>query len=490
MKHYRDGNEILAVKYINKAIDLIPKLSEFYIVKSRIDSVDKLENINQSINLATKDEDQGLFFFEQGLYYQSHGLYSEALLSYKNALKLINNKSLINIVNKSLNNVCYILKEEKTSNSIKIDSSDCSIQSQIDNSHIESSSTDTISRSVVSVPYEYLWWLGHRNKSLELTYPASAKVIEGFKVLDGYGNPNITIAISDNGIDIYNPDINSKIRDPWDFWNNSPIFLSDPNYVNGTPLASLVVSPNNGFICGVAPVARFMPLNGVGYSAKYMNTFFNYCIEKKADVIICNWVKTDTAYKLDLEKKTIITNALQKGRNGKGCIIIYPVGDDGDEEINQFAQHPDIIAVASSTSEDLHADYSNMGENITICAPSSGGEFSLIASKASWDDGIIGEIGVNRWYDDGIEKEYLNRHFGGTSASAGIVGGICALILSANPNLTPKEIKQILIQTADKIGNPSDYDKNGYSKKYGFGRVNAAKAIQKALDIVDNKRKK
>ena len=60
------------------------------------------------------------------------------------------------------------------------------------------------------------------------------------------------------------------------------------------------------------------------------------------------------------------------------------------------------------------------------------------------------------------------------------MAGICALILSANPDLTAKEVKDILQKTADKIGSPSEY-RNGHSVKYGYGRVNAGRAVAEAL---------
>ena len=45
--------------------------------------------------------------------------------------------------------------------------------------------------------------------------------------------------------------------------------------------------------------------------------------------------------------------------------------------------------------------------------------------------------------------------------------------------MTAKEVKDVLIKTADKIGNPAEYV-NGHSLKYGYGRVNADKAVAEA----------
>ena len=64
------------------------------------------------------------------------------------------------------------------------------------------------------------------------------------------------------------------------------------------------------------------------------------------------------------------------------------------------------------------------------------------------------------------------------------MAGICALILSVNPELTAKEVKDILMKTADKVGNPAEYV-NGHSVKYGAGRVNADRAVAEALRRLD-----
>ena len=47
-----------------------------------------------------------------------------------------------------------------------------------------------------------------------------------------------------------------------------------------------------------------------------------------------------------------------------------------------------------------------------------------------------------------------------------------------NPNLSVPELKESLASSSDKIG--SGYHSKGFSKKFGFGRINSAKAVQAA----------
>lgn len=73
-------------------------------------------------------------------------------------------------------------------------------------------------------------------------------------------------------------------------------------------------------------------------------------------------------------------------------------------------------------------------------------------------------------------KDYPFSGLSGTSMSCPMVTGSIALMLEANPNLTPQEIKDIIIQTADTNINsgtcPNDI--------WGFGTINTYEAVRKA----------
>jgi subtilisin family serine protease len=334
--------------------------------------------------------------------------------------------------------------------------------------------------------FGHMWHLQNNgrvpdNSSVRLKIGADAKVLEAWKLLDGYGNPNIVVAVIDNGFDLTHPDLNTKVVKPWDLWTNSPqLMQGDPAFTHGTPCAGVAIAPFNGGICGSAPVARFMPLSGTGFSIESTESMFNYVIRNGAHVVSCSWGTVDSHFQLGPDKIAAIAKAAREGRGGKGCVICFAAGNEDVDYLNYYGAHPDVICVGASTSDDEHADYSNRGRELTVVAPSNG-SWPILSTRANWDEGIPGEVGAAKWYyGDGIDRGARYQHFGGTSSATPLVAGICALILSANPNLTAREVKQILIQTADKIGSPSEYS-NGHSLKYGFGRVNAYKAVQEAL---------
>ena len=70
----------------------------------------------------------------------------------------------------------------------------------------------------------------------------------------------------------------------------------------------------------------------------------------------------------------------------------------------------------------------------------------------------------------------------GTSFAAPHIAGTAALVLQKNPQLTPNELKSILMTTSDVISN--EYDERFPVEVAGTGRINAAKAIDSELIII------
>jgi subtilisin family serine protease len=317
---------------------------------------------------------------------------------------------------------------------------------------------------------------------------ADAKVVDAWNRLGNAGSEKVTIAIIDNGFDLTHPDLYNKIVKPYDLWNQSAqIIQGDPRFTHGTPCASVALAAANGKgIIGAAPNAKFMPISGTSFSIRATEEMFEKAVQNGADIISCSWGTTDPNFAPGPLKEAAISKAARKGRNGKGCIILFAAGNDDFDYLSFYATHPDVIAVGASTSQDKHATYSNRGRELTLVAPSNG-DWPIIAARANWDEGThLRGNGAFRYWADGKSRGAAYKHFGGTSSSTPLVAGICALMLSANPDLTAKEVKNILTRTADKIGSPSEYV-NGHSVKYGYGRVNADKAVAEAIRLRDQK---
>jgi hypothetical protein len=81
--------------------------------------------------------------------------------------------------------------------------------------------------------------------------------------------------------------------------------------------------------------------------------------------------------------------------------------------------------------------------------------------------------------------EFNGRTYGfgslsGTSMSAPFVSGVAALVLQANPYLTPAQVKEILTSTAYE----DQFTAESGINRFGYGKVDAYHAVRKALTLV------
>ncbi|MEM6380040.1 MAG: S8 family serine peptidase, partial [Bacteroidota bacterium] len=104
-----------------------------------------------------------------------------------------------------------------------------------------------------------------------------------------------------------------------------------------------------------------------------------------------------------------------------------------------------------------------------------------------WTTDRSGRAGYNQGManDGDLAGDYTNS-FGGTSSSCPGVAGVVALMLAANPNLTWQEVRMIIKNSCDKIDAEfGDYDASGHSPFYGYGKINAGKALENSLQSLD-----
>lgn len=338
------------------------------------------------------------------------------------------------------------------------------------------------------------------------------------------GSRSVVIAVSDDGFDLSHPDLQGlgKIVEPRDLRSEDsvplPIEAADNH---GTACAGLAIGEENREgIVGVAPGCSFMPIQTTGFlDDESIEGIFQWAMEKGAAVISCSWSPAAVRFPLSLRQRNALTQAATQGRGGKGCVIVFsagnanrPVSGTVDEKswpnnvisgrtewLSGFAVHPDVIAVSACTSLNRKAAYSNWGRHIGLSAPSNNASPNTALPKVGTvptgpliKDSLPGQgmVTSDRTGSEGYSRDAYTTTFGGTSSSCPVVAGVAGLILSANPNLTAREVKQILQETADKIvdteADPQlglrygTYDSNGHSQWFGYGRVNAFKAVTAA----------
>jgi subtilisin family serine protease len=123
------------------------------------------------------------------------------------------------------------------------------------------------------------------------------------------------------------------------------------------------------------------------------------------------------------------------------------------------------------------ADYSSEGPAVDVAAPVSGIWAPRYPSSAvSQGEAAIPPPGASDPVATASNRVFYGK-FGGTSAAAPYASGVIAMMLEANPKLTPAQIRDIVQNTAQDFGPP------GWDKEWGHGEVRAAAAVQAALAL-------
>ncbi|WP_035984943.1 S8 family serine peptidase [Leptolyngbya sp. KIOST-1] len=338
------------------------------------------------------------------------------------------------------------------------------------------------------------------------------------------GARSVVIAVSDDGFDLNHPDLQGtgKLVAPLDLQDNDAVPLpTRPTDNHGTAVAGLAIGEENAIgIVGVAPGCAFMPIRTTGFiDDRAIEQIFDEAVRRGAAVIACSWSPASTYFPLTLRQTNALTRAATTGRNGKGCVIVFSAGNANrpvSGTINEtqwpqtvlsgptrwlsgFAIHPDVIAVSASTSLGTKAAYSNWGEHIALAAPSNNAPPSMtlpqvgnVATGPPLRQALpgLGMVTSDRTQGAGYSSDDYTNTFGGTSSSCPVVAGVAGLVLSVNPNLTARQVREILQATADKIvdRNPDPqlglqygtYNASGHSQWFGYGKVNAAAAVREA----------
>ncbi len=295
------------------------------------------------------------------------------------------------------------------------------------------------------------------------------------------GSNSIKVAVVDDGIQMTHPDLQANVFGTgYDTENGTPSSVLRGNH--GTSVAGIIAAAkNNGYgIAGVAPSCKLISVSTSPYSntnaRKKKAEGINWAWQNGADVINCSW-----GWDPNLSFQVIddaISNALTQGRGGKGCIVVFAVGNDGNSNVNYPANsNTKILAIgaatycgerkSSSSCDNNNGWGSNYGNSLDIMAP--GIQITT-----------IDRTGING-YDSG---DYTST-FGGTSAAAPFVAGVAALMLSANPNLTVEQVNEIIEFTAQKVREEDLYSytttsgkPNGsWNEQMGYGLIDAGAAV-------------
>ena len=257
------------------------------------------------------------------------------------------------------------------------------------------------------------------------------------------GSPSVVVAVVDSGVYAQHPDLSSKLVAGWNFVKGN----ADTADVlgHGTAVAgTIAAATNNGIgVAGVSWASLVMPLVVVD----------EYDFAAYSDIAAAIRYAADHGVRIinvsigGSSISTTLQNAVDYAWN-KGALVFAAAMNNSVSTRYYPAACTHALAVSASDSNDHLASFSNFGDWITLAAP---GTDILTTMNGG---------GYGFW--------------NGTSFASPIAAGVAALALAVNPKLTNQDLLSVLRNSADDIGS------SGY---FGWGRVNAARAVRSLMPV-------
>lgn len=304
----------------------------------------------------------------------------------------------------------------------------------------------------------------------------------------GYSGKGVVVTILDDGIQHNHPDLvanydkfaSTDINDN----DQDPMPQDNGDNKHGTRCAGEVAASANNGVCGVG-IAFNASIGGV----RMLDGVVNDAVEARAlslntnhiDIYSASWGPEDDGRTVDgpgpLAKRAFL-NGVTRGRNGKGSIFIWASGNGG--------RHVD----------NCNCDgYTNSIFTLSISSASQGGfkpwylEQCSSTLASTFSSGTPGHDASIATVDQDArlrpDKICTSQHTG-TSASAPIAAGICALAMEANPNLSWRDMQYLVVMTskAGPLLAESGWLTNGrgkqYNHKFGFGLMDTGAIVDMA----------
>lgn len=303
----------------------------------------------------------------------------------------------------------------------------------------------------------------------------------------------VTVAVLDTGVDATHGDLagrvaqNVKLADlqSASVGFNYPVNVENlPNtdqvYGHGTFVAGVIGgngTKSGGQYAGVAPGARLVGMSAGDLNLVFVLNGLDYLLERGASlgvrVVNCSF-SAGTVFDYN-DPVNIATKML----TDRGINVVFSAGNTGAgwHTLNPYAAAPWVVSVGATDFKGRLADFSSRGDfasrmfRPTLVAPGV-----RVVSLRSSGLSVTGVEGIGFNGDTGIAPGNVPFYTtaSGTSFSAPQVAGAIALMLEANPKLTPAEVRDILQRTATPL---AAY----YAHEVGAGMLNTHAAVLEAM---------
>lgn len=315
----------------------------------------------------------------------------------------------------------------------------------------------------------------------------------------------VTVAVADEGVEITHTDLSQNGGNLFHYNFHSQIRDGRPmasSASHGTAVTGLIAAAGNNYrgASGVAPEAQFASwviFNAFGSFIDEQTSMDMFEYESQSVGVQNHSWGNSSSEQLPLlaDESVGIENAVTLGRDGRGVVMVRAAGNEraGFNNTNDdgYAQDPRAITVGAVRSSGRVASYSTPGANVLVSA-FSGDDFvdlpdgSTTNYHSLFTTDRTGSLGYNRdLFGESPDYTFDDSLPTGTSFSTPQVSGICALILSANPELTYRDVQQVLLLSAQPLdwADP-DLQRNGaglwVSHNVGYGVPDAGVAVRLA----------
>ncbi len=335
--------------------------------------------------------------------------------------------------------------------------------------------------------FPYQWYLAYTQNEFTRTIgvdpDASIHILDAWKETRGKG---VTVAVIDGNFEVNHPDLFENVQEYYNAdLESKDVSNKEKESSHGTAVAGFIAAVPNGYgIVGAAPDSKLMLIAQIYADDAATIRAFEYAKKHGAKIISNSWGTGDVSEAVASEiaslKAQNITIFFASGNNGPS-----PYNDNQNLDapgVYDESELPSVIGVGATNEYNRLASYSNYGKNIDILAP--GGE--VVGLLGLDDTGKKGVAYTSYLFPNGYKITLDDAHAfeTGTSFSCPLAAGTAALMLSVNPSLTPDQIREILIETADKIeSNYVYYDAKGFNQKRAYGKINTSKAVEMAKSL-------
>ena len=338
------------------------------------------------------------------------------------------------------------------------------------------------------------WTLENRDAETGAILGPEFNIREAWATATGKG---IVIGFADDGVELTHTDFQGQGAE--DLHYNFTIEQPKGEPLNtrqnhGTVVAGLAVATiNNGKgIAGVSPGARFASQvvwdagDSFGTELEVANMF-----KHRVDAIHVqnhSW-GSSSIEQLDVPEieAVAINEAIENGRDGKGVIMVRVTGNNRSSDWSAaddgYSNDPRVVTVGAVGADGRVAGFSNAGACV-LCAGligETGGDHPVYSTDR------MGSVGWNRKSnnDDPEVGSYIAIDRGGNSYSVPQIAGIVALMLEANPELTYRDVQQVLIHASRHYDFEDPFlapNAAGYwfSINTGFGVPDAGSSVRLA----------